>query len=102
MSTFPLASFAVAVRPELCPAVNDNDVGDTVTDATDACATVTLAVACTPPIVTVTVADPEPTAVTRPLDETVATLVFELLQVAASVVITSPYWSFAVAVSCEV
>jgi hypothetical protein len=52
--------------------------------------------------VTVIVADPEPAAVTRPVDETVATLVFELFHVSASVEMTSPYWSFAVAVSCEV
>ena len=102
MSTLPLASFAVAVRPELWPAVNDSDVGETVTDATAACATVTVIVADTPPIVTVIVADPAATAVTTPLDETVATLVFELLHDAASVVITSPYPSFAVAVSCDV
>ena len=99
---FPLPSFAVAVRPWLCPAVSDNEVGETVTLATAACATVTEAVAWTPPTVTVIVADPEPTAVTRPVDETVATLVFELFQASASVVITSPYWSLAVAVSCDV
>ena len=99
---FPLASFAVALRPELWPAVSESVVGDTVTDATAALATVTLVVADTPPTVTVIVADPEATAVTRPLVETVAIPVFELLHVATSVVITSPYPSFAVAVSCDV
>src|SRR5579862_7188401 len=79
VSTLPLASFAVAVRPVLWPAVSDTVVGEIVTDATAALATVTLVVADTPPMVTVMVADPEAAAVTRPFDDTVATLVFELL-----------------------
>ncbi len=102
-STLPPASFAVAVNCAVCPAVTDTVAGATRTCATAMGATTTVAFANLPLTSTVIVADPVATAVTNPLDDTVATLVFELVHVPGG----SPasgllFPSFGVAVSCTV
>jgi hypothetical protein len=101
-STVPLASFSVAVSCAVAPTVRLLVAGDTVTVATgagDGAATVTLAVPLIPSLDAVIMAAPIATAVTIPLDETVATLVFEDDHVTARPVSTVPLASSVVAVS---
>ena len=98
----PPASFTVAVSV----AVSANEaklrlVGDRVTD--DATwVTVVVAVALTDPEVTVIVAVPLPTAVTKPPDETVAMSVSDELHVTAAPGIVAPRESVTVGVSVAV
>jgi hypothetical protein len=63
---------------------------------------VTDAVPLAAPDVTVTVAVPPATAVTRPADETVATDALDELHVTLAPLIVAPFWSLTVAVSCDV
>ena len=62
-------------------------------------ATVTLAVAIADPDVAVIVAEPSATEVTRPVDDTVATVSFDVVHVTVAPSITSPFVSVTVAVS---
>ena len=76
VSTLPLASCSVAVKVVPAPpTVVVLDGGATLTVATGAAVTVTLAVPVFPSLVAVMVALPADTPVTTPVDETVATFV---------------------------
>jgi hypothetical protein len=55
-----------------------------------------------PPLLVIIVAVPAATAVTRPLDDTVAIDVLELAQVNVTPLSVLPFWSFATADSCAV
>jgi hypothetical protein len=72
----------------------------TVVSTGGGCVTVTVAEPLLPPLLAVMVAVPAATAVTRPLDDTVAIAVLELAQVNVTPLIVVPFWSFAVAASC--
>src|SRR5262245_7474339 len=76
--------------------------GATVTEATGTMMTVTALVPLLPSLVAVIVAEPAPTAVTRPLAETVATPVALLDQVTTRPFRTFPAESLVVALSCAV
>jgi len=94
----PAASLRVAVSPCVCPWTTLADAGLTVTDATGASDTVTVAVPLLPSLVAVIVALPGTRpAVTSPVDETLA--VAELFELQATVrsVTVSPFWSLTVA-----
>ena len=99
VSGVPLASFGVAVSCTVAPACTDAGLGVTVTDATGTLAALTVIVAAplVPPAAAVIVAVPAATPLTRPLDETVATEPFELVQVNDVY-----FFGRAVAVSCSV
>jgi hypothetical protein len=90
VSTFPLASFNTAVACVVCPAVTLVVPNDTVTDATGATVTVTIACPVTPSLVATIFAVPAPTAVTSPELLTLATAVFELVHVIVRPVNTLP------------
>src|SRR5438034_1384037 len=75
LSMLPAASLRIAASCRVPPTYLMGAVGLTVTDATGTIATVTLAVPLCPSLVAVIVADPTATPVTRPLAETVATVV---------------------------
>ncbi len=98
----PEASFGVAVAVVVCPTSSDASPTLAVTDATVAPLTVTLTDPLFPSLVAVIVADPVVTPVTSPDDETVATLVFELVHVTVRPVSTAPAALFVVAVACDV
>src|SRR5258706_568496 len=102
VSPLPPASFGVAVSWTGCPAPTLADAGLTVTVATGAAVTVTLAVPLFPSLVAVTVADPAAFAVTNPLALTVATVVLLLAHVIVRPVSTLPAESFVVTDSCAV
>ena len=76
--------------------------GVTLTDATAAALTLTLAVPVFPPLVAVIVADPAATAVTSPLVLTVTALLLLLDQVTDRPASTFPLASLSVALSCAV
>jgi hypothetical protein len=99
VSGVPLASFGVAVSCTVAPACTDAGLGVSVTDATGTLAALTVIVAAplVPPAAAVIVAVPAATPVTRPVDETVATERFELVQVNDVY-----FFGLAVAVSCSV
>src|SRR5271156_6645975 len=82
VTVVPLEFLSVAVSVTVLPTVRLDDEGDTDTDATVLLVvdpvTVIAAVAVKPLELTVTVADPAATPVTRPVDETEAVLVLEL------------------------
>jgi hypothetical protein len=94
VSTFPLASFNTAVACVVCPTTRLLEPNETVTVATGASITVTLAWPVTPSLVATMFALPAPIAVTYPEDETVATAEFELVQVTVRPVRTLPPASF--------
>ncbi len=103
VSTFPLASFVVAVSCTVPPATTDAGLGVTVTVDTGTAVTVTAAVPLWPSLVAVIVTGPPAaTPVTTPLPSTVATDVLLDAQVIARPVSTFPFASFVVAVSCTV
>ena len=64
------------------------------------CTTETVTVATAEPEVAVTVAVPPPDAVTRPVEDTVATDADDELQFTAAPFIVAPFWSLTVAESC--
>src|ERR1019366_5631736 len=72
-SGFPWASFGCAVYCDRSPDTNETLGAVTATDATGTSATVTTTFAVIISLVAVIVADPPPIAVTRPVDDTVAT-----------------------------
>jgi hypothetical protein len=105
LNTLPFASFNTAVACVVCPIVRLPEPNDTLTDATGGGGTATTAtVACpvTPSLVATMFELPILTAVTTPLPFTVATAVFELLQLIARPVSTLPLASFSTAVACVV
>ena len=77
----PLASFSVTTACVDWPTVRLGLVNVTVTDATGARVTVSVAEPDTPPLVAVIDVLPAPTAVAKPVLETVATLVLLLVYV---------------------
>ena len=95
----PTASLAVAVRVTVSPTdVKVLVFGDSVT-VEAVCDTVTEVVAVNEPNVAVIVAEPSATEVTRPVDDTVATVSFDVVYVMAGLGIVSPFPSVTVAVS---
>ena len=64
------------------------------------CTTETVTVATAEPEVAVTVAVPPPDAVTRPVEDTVATDADDELQFTAAPFIVAPFWSLTVADNC--
>lgn len=102
VSVLPLASLAVAESCTVCPGVSDAVPGVSVTEATAASVTDTLAVPLCPPLEAVMVALPAATAVIWPLALTVATPVLLLVHVTARPASTVPLVSLSVAVSCAV
>src|SRR6266568_3300026 len=101
-SGLPFASFGVAVSCTVCPTCTLADAGATATDATGALLTVMLALPLWPSLVAVMVAEPVATAVTSPLELTVATAPFELVHATLRPVSGVPFASFGIAVSCTV
>jgi hypothetical protein len=102
LNTFPLASFRTTVAWVVCPTCTLEAPSDTVTDATGAggaATTATVPCPVTPSLVATTLALPNPTAVTRPLPFTVATPVFELVQLIARPVSTLLLASLSTAVA---
>src|SRR3989442_12893084 len=103
VSTFPAASFVVAVSCTVTP--TSTVAGATVTDATETdggTVTVTAAVPFFPSAVAMIVAEPTATPVTNPVADTVATAGLLLAHVTARPVSTLPAESLVVAVSCAV
>jgi hypothetical protein len=82
------------VASVVCPTTRLLEPNETVTLATGARVTVTLACPVTPSLVATMFALPAPIAVTYPEEETVATPVFELVQVTVRPVSTFPPASF--------
>src|SRR5439155_924875 len=102
VSTFPAASFGVALSCVVAPTKTFAVAGLTVTEATGTLDTVTAAVPACPSLVAVIVTAPTATPVTRPLAETVPTAPLPVVQVSARPLRTLPLASFRVAVSCTV
>ena len=99
----PFWSTTVAVSCCVDPTVeNGRLVGDSVIVVGIVKVTVTVAVALAAPEVAVTIALPEPTAVTRPDTETVATEEADVAHVTGAPLIVAPFWSMTVAVSWDV
>src|SRR5215216_5042562 len=101
-NAFPLPSLVTAVNCSVEPTVTCVDGPLTVTEATGTLLTVTVIWPLCPSLVAVMMAVPTPTAVTNPVDETVATPVFELDQVIVRPVSTLPFASLVTATYCEV
>ncbi len=99
VSTLPAESAVTAVSCSVDPTLTVPDDGETVTDATGTTVTVIAAVPLFPSLVTVIVADPTATAVTRPLADTVATAGALLDHAMLRPVRTLPAESLVVAVS---
>lgn len=92
-SVAPPASLVTADACVAAPTATVDDASDTLTDATGAgggTVTVMGAVPLTPSLVAVIVALPAATPVTVPVDETVATFVFELAHVTTRPVSVAP------------
>src|SRR5207249_2666645 len=108
VSTFPLASFRLAVSCTVAPTGTLADAGLTTTDATGAGGgggsdvTVTVALPLVPSLVPVTVAATAATPATNPLPLTVATARLPLAQVTARPPSTAPAESFVAVASCTV
>src|SRR5438034_676583 len=101
-SGLPFASFGVAANCMVCPTCTLAAAGVTATDATGALLTVMLELPLWPSLVAVIVAAPVATAVTRPLEPTVATAPVELVHTTPRPVSGLPFASFGVAVSWTV
>jgi len=102
VSTLPLASLVVADNAFVFPILTDELEGETVTVATGIGVTVIVDVPVLPSLVAVIVAVPTATAVTTPLDETVATPGVLVDQVIARPVSVFPDASLSVALSAWV
>jgi len=102
-SGLPLASFGVAVSCTVCPVATLAEAGATVTEATGAFATVTLAVPLCPSLVAVMVTGPPAVApLTSPLALALAMDALLLDQVTVRPINGLPLASLGVAVSCTV
>jgi len=101
-TTFPLASFVVAIACVVLPAPIVEEANDTVTDATAVEKIVTDADPVRPSLVAVMLADPGPTAVTTPALLTVATAGLSDAQDIARPVRMTPFASLVDAVACVV
>src|SRR5438034_883573 len=108
VSTFPLASFRLAVSCTVAPTGTLADAGLTTTDATGAGGgggsdvTVTVAVPLFPSLVAVTVAAPAATAVTSPLGDAAAMAGLLDIQATARPLSGLPAESLVAAASCTV
>jgi hypothetical protein len=102
VSTLPCASFKVTLSCSLLPCTTVAVDGLTVTDATGACVTVSVALPLWPSLAAAMLAVPMATAVTSPAGETVATAVLDELHVTALPVNTPPFASNVVAVAWDV
>src|SRR2546423_3293010 len=102
VSELPAASFGMAVSWAVPPTTMLAVAGDTATDATATCTTVTVDVPLCPSLVAVIVAVPATLPVTRPLVLTVATAALPLAHATARPVSTLPAASLGVATSCTV
>src|SRR5437773_1992068 len=99
----PLASRGVAVSCTVCPIATVPELGVTVTAATGATVTVTLAVPLCPSLVAVIViGPPAATPLTSPLPFTLAIALLLACQVMTRPVNGFPFASLGVAVSCNV
>jgi hypothetical protein len=98
----PDASSAVAVACVVWPTATEDELMLTETDAMTTFVTVTPTLPFTPSTVAVIVAEPAATAVTRPVEETVAIFASDVDQVTVRPEITAPEASFAVADACVV
>ena len=100
VSVFPAASRVVGVSCTTAPGVSDGEAGDTVTLATGGGITVTVADPSCPSLdATIVTGPPMVTAVTSPVDDTVATALFVDDQVTVRFVRLPPVASSVVAVS---
>jgi hypothetical protein len=90
VTTVPFMSFTTTVRPIVVVAGTLAVVGETVTLPTGINVTVTEAVPDLPSLVAVIVAVPPPTAVTVPVDDTVATALLLVVQTMVRPVRTAP------------
>jgi hypothetical protein len=102
VSTLPAESFITAASCRVDPMFTLAGDGVTVTKATGTTVTVIADVPLLPSLVAVIVADPTPTADTRPLADTVATAGALLDHVMTRPVRTVPAESLVVAISCTV
>jgi hypothetical protein len=103
VSTAPEASRVVAESCTTAKGVRDGDAGETLTVATGGGVTVTVADPSCPSLVaTIVTGPPMVTAVTSPVEETVATAVFVELHVTVRLARVPPWASRGVAVSCTV
>ena len=100
-TAWPFASNASAASWTVAPTAVRSAAGETATEFAD-WATVTATVPDADPAVAVTDAVPLPTAVTSPVELTVATAVSALDQVTVAPAITCPFWSRTSAESCIV
>jgi hypothetical protein len=91
VTTVPFTSFTTTLRPTVVVAGTVVEGGDTVTLPTGIAVTVMEAVPDLPSLVAVIVAFPAPTAVTVPLDETVATALLLVVQTTVRPVRTPPF-----------
>jgi hypothetical protein len=99
-STFPSASFIVAVNVVVWPTTTTAVAGVTVTVATGAISTLTVAVPVTPSLVAVIVTLPGVTPVTVPVADTAATAVLLELHAITRSGANAPETSRTTAVSC--
>jgi hypothetical protein len=99
VTTVPFTSFTTALRATVVVAGTLADGGETATLPTGINVTVTEAVPVLPSLVAVMVAVPPPTAVTVPLDDTVATAALLVVQTTVRPVRTTPFWSFSTTLS---
>lgn len=103
VSMLPAASRVVAESCTTAPGVSDGDVGETLTLATGGGITVTVADPSCPSLdATIVTGPPMLTAVTSPVDDTVATALLVDDQVTVRFVRLLPWASRVVAVSCAV
>src|SRR5689334_24095499 len=103
VSGLPFASLGVAVSCTVPVIATFAELGDTVTEATGASVTLTVAVPLLPSLVAVIVTGPPaPTPVTSPLELTLAIVLSLDCQVITRPVNGLPFASLGVAVSCTV
>ncbi len=100
LSGWPFASLGVAVNCTVCPTVTLAVAGLSVTDATGALLTTTVAVPLCPSLVAVSVAAPVAMPVATPLPLTAATVRLLVVQVTERPVRTLPVASLRTVLSC--
>src|SRR5437899_2256885 len=102
VSTFPAASFGVALSCVVAPTKTFAVAGLTVTEVTGTLDTLTAAVPLCPSLVAVIVTAPTAPPVTSPAADTVAIATFELVQLITRPLSMLPTASLRIAVSCTV